>query len=137
MASKSSARHWMQETDVVACGILVRDDGPVEPQHLRRDLQHTKIVRFVQALEQHRIAGMKIQIGVLVKFQAARYLLAVAPVLHRLKGDGLMLELRRPFVGEDAMSDHRTDIRHRHDAMQFGDAWVHRYAPASARSCRQ
>jgi hypothetical protein len=61
----------------------------------------------------------------LMKFQTAGNLFLVSFVLYRLKGHGVMRKLGSAFIRQNSARDDRADIHHRHDTVQFGDAWVH------------
>jgi hypothetical protein len=39
-----------------------------------------------------------------------------------------MQQRRRPFILQDAVLQHRQRVVHRHDAVQFGDSWVHHHS---------
>ena len=88
----------MQKAHVIAGGITIRNYYSIELKHVGGNAKRTKISGLILALEQHGIAGMKIQIGVLVQLQSARHLFLVATILHLLRGHRMMHEFRRPLV---------------------------------------
>ncbi len=74
---------------------------------------------------------MKVEIGIVVQHQPAGHALRVAPILHGLHRDGFMGQLRGPLVGKNAVLQHRWDVHHWHDALEFSDARVHVYVEST------
>jgi len=68
---------------------------------------------------------VKIQIRVLMQLECAGHLFLVAKVLDRLHRNGMMRELRRAFIGQNPVLNRGDDVRHRHDAVEFGNASIH------------